>query len=172
MRSGRSSFKIAFPAILGALSLVLIYIGSAAPSGNWGIVAVAGLLPAAAVISVGWKSGALCWAGTSLLALILVPSKLCALMYAVLFGLYPLVKSWIERIGKKMPEYLLKLVFFNAAFTVIYVSMKAAVLGSLPSTLSAVRILYPVGNVVFLMYDFGFSRLISFYIARIHRAIR
>ena len=62
MRRNTSASKVAYPAVLGALSLVLVYIGSIAPTGNWGIIAVAGLLPSAAVISVGLQAGFLCWA--------------------------------------------------------------------------------------------------------------
>lgn len=172
MRRDHSAKKVAYPAILGALSLVLVYLGSIAPSGNWGIVAVAGLLPAAAVISVGLSSGFLCWLGVSILAFLLVPDKFCALMYAVLFGLYPMLKSLIEKLRRRPLEYVLKLVFFNAAFTVLYLTMRGALLASLPSALSAVWLLYLAGNIVFLLYDFGFSKLIALYVARIHRAVR
>ena len=171
MRRNAAS-KIAFPAVLGALSLVLVYLGSITPTGNWGIVAVAGLLPSAAVISVGLQAGFLCWAGVSILAFLLIPDKFCVLMYAVLFGLYPMVKSLIERLRRRPLEYVLKLIYFNAAFTVIYLVMKGAVLASLPEVMSAVWILYGVANVVFLLYDYGFSNLITLYIARIQRAIR
>ena len=172
MKGRRAAAKVAYPAILGALSLILVYVGSIAPFGNWGIVAVAGLFPAAAVISVSLKAGALCWGGVSILALLMIPDKFCVLMYAVLFGLYPIAKAGIERIQRKGPEYLLKLLFFNAAFTVLYLTMKAAVLESLPSALSVMWAIYLVGNVVFLAYDFGFSKLISLYIARIGRVVR
>ena len=164
--------KVAYPAILGAVSLILVYVGSIAPSGSWGIVAVAGLFPAAAVISVSLSAGTICWVGVSVLAFLMVPGKFCALMYAALFGLYPIIKSLIERIRCRGPEYLLKLVFFNVAFTVLYLTMKTAVLQSLPTVLSVVWVLYVVGNIVFLIYDFGFSKLISLYIARIDRAVR
>ncbi len=164
--------KVALPALLGAVSLLLVYIGSIAPSGSWGIIAVAGLLPAAAVISSGLQAGFLCWAGVSILSFLLVPDKFCVLMFGVLFGLYPMVKSLIERLRRRLPEYLLKLIFFNIAFTVLYLVMKAALLASLPQALSVVWVLYLVGNVVFLLYDYGFSKLIAFYVARIHRAVR
>lgn len=172
MKKRSSAARVAYPAMLGALALVMLYIGSVAPTGNWGIVAVAGLLPAAAVISVGLKAGFLCWAGVAILAFLLIPEKFCVLLFSVLFGLYPMVKSLIERLRKLPLEYLLKLVFFNIALTVIYQVMRTAVLESLPEALSAVWLLYLVGNVVFLLYDFGFSKLIAFYIQRVQRAIR
>lgn len=173
MRRKSAAVQTAYPAILSALALVLIYLGSVAPSGSWGIVAAAGLLPAAAVISVGLKAGFLCWAATAILAFLLVPDKFCVLLFGALFGLYPMVKSLIERLRKRPLEYVLKLAFFNAAFTVVYLVMAAAVAASLPQALgSSVWALYLAANVVFLMYDYGFSRLIALYIARVQRAIQ
>lgn len=157
---------------MGALALVLLYVGSVAPTGNWGIVAAAGLFPAAAVASVGLKAGFLCWTGVSVLAFFLIPDKFCVLLFAALFGLYPMIKSLAEQLKRKPVEYLLKLAFFNAAFTLAYLTMRGAVMDSLPLVLeSSIWLLYLAGNVVFLLYDYGFSRLIAFYIARIQRAI-
>lgn len=172
MRRKSAAVKVAYPAVLSALALILVYIASIAPTGNWGIVAAAGLLPAAAVISVGLKAGLLCWAGVSILAFLLVPDKFCVLLFGALFGLYPMVKSLIEQMHKKSVEYLLKLVFFNIAFTLVYLTMAAAVTASLPEMLGASALmLYLAANVVFLLYDYGFSRLIALYIVRVQRAI-
>lgn len=172
MRKQSLAAKIAYPALLGALSLIFVYLGSIAPSGKWGLIAVAGLFPAAAVISIGLKSGFLCWAGVSILAIIFIPDKFSALLYFALFGLYPMVKSLVERLRRSALGYVLKLVFFNLAFSLVYIIMREAVLGSLPSALNVGWLIYLIGNVVFLIYDFGFSKLISFYIARIGRAVR
>ena len=172
MRRRGAAAKVAYPAILSALALILVYLGSMVPTGSWGIVAAAGLLPAAAVISVSLTAGFLCWAAAAVLAFLLTPDKLCALLFGVLFGLYPMVKSLVERLRKKPLEYALKLAFFNAAFTVIWLTMAAAVTASLPQVLgSSVWVLYMAANVIFLLYDYGFSKLIGLYIARIQRAI-
>lgn len=172
MRRKSAAVKVAYPAILGALALVLVYLGSIAPTGSWGIVAAAGLLPGLAVISVGLKAGLLCWAGVSLLAFLLVPDKFCVLLFGALFGLYPVVKSLVEGLRRKPLEYLLKLAFFNAAFTLVYLTMAGAVAASLPEALGgSAWVLYGAANVVFLLYDYGFSRLIGLYIARVQRAV-
>ena len=172
MRRRGAAARVAYPAILSALALILIYLGSIAPTGSWGIIAAAGLLPSAAVISVSLTAGFLCWASAAILAFLLVADKLCALLFGVLFGLYPMVKSLAERLGKKPMEYVLKLAFFNAAFTVVYLTMSGAVTASLPRVLgSSVWVLYGLANVIFLLYDYGFSKLIGLYIARVQRAI-
>ena len=141
MRKRTKAAKVAYPAILGAISLIFVYIASVVPTGNWGLVAIAGLFPAAAVISVSLKAGFLCWAGVSVLAFLLLPGKFCALLFAALFGLYPMIKSLIERLRRMGSEYLLKLLFFNAVFTLIYLLMSTAVLDSLPKQLSVIWLL-------------------------------
>lgn len=170
MRMQGKGRAVAYPAILGALALIFVYAASVVPSGSWGLVAVAGLFPAAAVISVGMKAGALCWAGVSILSFLLVPDKFCALLFVLLLGLYPIVKAFIERIKNKLIGYFLKLAFFNAAFTVVFVTMSKAVLNTLPALLGSTWLMYLTGNIVFLVYDYGLSKLIALYIARIKRA--
>jgi hypothetical protein len=172
MSREKRSAKVAYPAILGALSLLCLYIAGIIPSGTWGLVALAGVFPAGAVISVGMGAGFLCWGGVSVLAFLLLPDKFSVLLYAVLFGLYPMIKALIERKRLKGIAYAFKLVFFNAAFTLIFVVMKAAVLDSLPAVLSGTWVIYLIANVVFLIYDFGFSKLIGFYIVRIGRSVK
>lgn len=172
MRRKSKAVQVAYPAVLGTLAVVLVYLACLAPTGQWGIVAAAGLLPAAAVASVGLKAGVLCWAGASILALLLLPDKFCALLFAALFGLYPIVKSLAERPRKRVLEYTVKLVFFNAVFTGLYLTMMGALVASLPAPLvDSLWALYPAANIVFVLYDYGFSRLIAGYIARVQRAV-
>ena len=78
---GRTPYagKVALAALLAALSLVVLWGAELAPWGRMGLVAVAGLMPAAAVISAGPAAGGLCWGGTSVLALLLLPDKGCGL---------------------------------------------------------------------------------------------
>ena len=57
MRRKNAAVRVAYPAILGALAVIVVYLASLAPTGKWGIVALAGLLPTAAVISAGMKAG-------------------------------------------------------------------------------------------------------------------
>lgn len=173
MRRKNEAVKVAYPAVLGALAVVLVHLACLVPTGRWGIVALAGLLPAAAVISVGLKAGFLCWAGASILALLLVPDKFCAVLFTALFGLYPMVKSLAEKPRKRLLEYAVKLGFFNAVFTALYAAMMGSMLDSLPPVLgSSLWALYPAANIVFVLYDYGSSQLISAYIRRVGRAVR
>ncbi|WP_317380614.1 hypothetical protein [uncultured Intestinimonas sp.] len=171
---GRTSYagRLALSALLTALSLVILWGAAMAPWGRMGLVALAGLTPAAAVISGGPAAGGLCWAGTGILALLLLPDKGCGLLYLLFFGLYPLVKYAAERLSRRPLELLVKLAFFNAALTVLWFGLRAVFLWGLPQAEGLGWLLYPVGNGIFLAYDYGFSRLIAFYIARVDRPLR
>lgn len=172
MRKKQNASRVALVAVLTALSLVILYLSALAPMGRMGLVAVAGLLPAAAVVSCGMGAGALCYAGTGILALILLPDKTNALFYLLLFGLYPLVKSAVERVRKLPLELALKLIFFNVVLTVFWFGLKNVLFSALPVGEYAAVLVYLAGNVAFLIYDFGFTKLIAFYLARIDRVLR
>ena len=168
-----SAFQIALPAVLGALTLVMLYIACAMPTGLWGWTAVAGLGPLAAVASLGVRSGFLCWGGVSILAFLLLPDKFCAMLFMALFGLYPMIKALAERVSTLIGKYAFKLAFFNLALTVVFFTMGALMMASLPDLVGErIWLLYAAGNVVFLVYDYGLTKLIPFYLVRVDRAIR
>ena len=169
MRSGKYARSITYPALLGAVSLILLYGSAISPTGAIGLVALAGVPCAGVVIAGGTSAGLFCWATVSLLGLLLVPDKFCVLLYAALFGLYPVVKSRVEAMRRKPLELLCKLVFFNLAFSVVVVVTKAVALSGLPLQQLHLGVLYLLGNVVFLLYDFGFSGLIVAYLSRMRK---
>lgn len=167
----RRASRAALGGVLAALSLLLLYVAALLPSGRIGMVAVAGLVPAVGVISGGLGTGFLCYAATALLGLLLVPDKGCALLYALFFGLYPMVKNAIERLHRLPAELVLKLVFFNLILVIFLFAFSALLFPLLPQRMQTALPLFGIGNVVFLVYDYGFSKLITCFAARIRKAI-
>lgn len=172
MKHKESASHISLAAILGGLSLVTLYASVLVPTGRMGLVAVSGLFPAAAVVSGGPVVGGLCYAGTGILALLLLPDKGNALLYLLLFGVYPLVKYGAERLRVLPLELLLKLVFFNAMLSLLWFGLQTVFLSALPVEEMVLWQLYLIGNIVFLLYDFGFTKLITFYAVRIDAPLR
>lgn len=159
------------PALLSALSLALLYVASVVPGGRLGMVALSGLVPAAAVISAGLRGGLMCYAAAAILGLLVVPDKGCALLYLLFFGLYPVIKSLCERLPRGL-ELLAKLVFFNAVLTLFYFLLAEFFLPFLPEPLVGTGVVYLAGNLAFLVYDFGFSKLIALYLHRVAPMLR
>jgi hypothetical protein len=164
--------KLTLTALLIALSMVVLMAASYAPSGRMGIVAVAGLLPAAAIISAGLHAGFFCYVGTGLLALLFLPAKECVLLYALLFGHYPMLKSLIERLRKPVLEWCCKLALFNGLLSILYFVFRMLFLSAIPEAWAQTAIIYVGGNIAFVLYDICFSQLAGWYTRRIDHLIR
>jgi len=83
-----------------------------------------------------------------------------------------MIKSMIERLRKLPVELLLKLVFFNLVLAVLLFGFSAFLFPMLPEFLHSTLPVFAVGNVVFLVYDYGFSKLVTYYASRIRGASR
>ena len=103
-----------------------------------------------------------------MLGLLILPDKGVALMYLCFMGLYPVVKSRLEQCASRPLEWVGKLACFNAALTLLWVAFRGLFLPALPDWLAGkVWLLYGAGNLVFLLYDWGLSRLIGMMTARL-----
>lgn len=172
MRRGAGAAQTALVGVLAALGVAILYVAALVPSGRQGLAALAGLVNAAAVVSVGLHAGVFCYVSTGLLGLFLSPDKGLAVLYLLFFGLYPLVKCLIERLRKMPLEWVLKLVFFNLILTLSYFLFQRSLLVNLPGEGPILWALYPAASLVFVAYDLGFSRLIALYTARIDKNLR
>ncbi len=168
-QEGSRARRTALVGVLSALSLAILFLSALSPAARLGLVALAGLVPAAAVVSAGLGAGFLCWGTVGLLGLLLLSDKVNALLYLGFFGLYPMLKAWIERIGKLPLEWACKLAVFNCALSAGYFLLGSVFLAGLPQALEQGWVLYLVGNLVFIAYDYGFSRLIGFYARRLNK---
>ena len=160
--------SVALGGVLAAGSLAVLWLACVAPSGRLGLTAAAGLFPMAGVLAAGRAAGYLCWAAAGLLGLLLLPDKGVALLYLIFLGIYPVVKSRIESLGRLGPEWALKLLLFNGALTLFWFALRGLFLPSLPQWLGENSLLlYGVGNVVFAAYDVGLSRLVALFQTRL-----
>lgn len=160
--------KTALGGILAAGALVMLWLASVAPSGRLGLTAVGGLFPMAATLAAGRAAGYLCWGAAGLLALVILPDKGVALLFLVFFGLYPVVKEAIESLRRLPVEWILKLAYFNAVLTLSWFLFRQLFLPNPPQWLGDnTLLLYGAGNVVFVIYDVGLSRLIAMLGARL-----
>ena len=164
--------RTALTGLLAALSLICLYLAALAPSGKLGLVALAGLFPAGAVVSAGLAAGFFCYGAAGILGLLLLPSKSAALLYLIFFGLWPMVKSLLERLPSRVLEWAGKLACCNAALAVLWFGLRAIFLPFLPAALSQSWMVFAAGNLGFVLYDLGFSGVIAVYTARVDRVLR
>lgn len=160
--------RIALLAMLSALGVVILYIGSLISVMDISMAVLVSLLGVIAVIEYGKGSAFLTFAVTSVLALILLPQKSPALMYVLFFGYYPILKEQFEK-QKKLVSWVLKEVVFNVALVIIVIALhKIAFVGAdIPLPLYLIGI--ALCELVFPLYDVALTRLISFYLYSLRR---
>ena len=171
-----STQSIALVGLLSAVALALLFAASVIPTGWVGVTAVAGLSVAVAVSALGYLSGVLGYVVSGLLALLLLPAKHVAILYACLCGLYPVLKNLFEKCRARILEYLLKLAFFNLvlfllyqfAFALFFAGSAAEWSNAVPFVL----VLFLGGNIVFLLYDYAFSKVMALLQKRLVQPLR
>jgi len=125
---------------------------------------------AAVVIEAGAWYGFGAYVATSALAILLTPSS--AVMYVLFFGWYPSVKYLVERIDKRIPEWIIKLLLFNAAFAALYFIFPAVITDITPNFAEIFYVMAAILNAAFIVFDIGLSKIINYYARHIFPKIR
>ena len=161
------SKKIAFTGIFTGISVVLLYMGTIMPTGKLTLYFLASLPVAITIIELGAGAGIAVYSTVCLLSLLISGNILGIVPFIFLFGHYPILKYYIEKGRKAAVELLLKLAVFNISGLLWYLLFKNLFMTVIPvvftdnSILSAIA--FAVMQVVFLTYDYVFSKLLFYY---------
>ena len=159
-------------AMLCALGVVFLWIGSALEVAEISMAVIASLLCVIAVIEYGGAAPWLVFAATATLSLLLLPNKGTALTYVLFFGYYPIIKEKLEK-KPKVLCWVLKEVIFHVALVALFFMWRWLLfptVGSIPLVLYLLILL--AFEVVFVLYDVALTRLISLYLFRLRRRFR
>ena len=172
MSNKTNTKRLTVCAMLSALGVVLLWIGSILEVAEISMAVIASLLCVIAVIEYGGAAPWLVYAVTGLLGLVLLPNKGIAAMYLLFFGYYPIVKEKLEQ-RPRVLRWVLKELIFYAAVLALAVVWKWLLFPEavLPSPLLLVALLV-LAQVVFVLYDIALTRLISFYVFRLRQRFR
>lgn len=171
----RNVGRIALCGVLAGLSVAIMLLTYIAPFMTYSLPMVAGALLLIPSIEYGSPTALTMYAAVSAVSLIVIADKEAALFYAVLFGLYPIIKKYFEKIGKIVPEYILKFIYFNAVVIATY--YVAVVVLSLPFEDSevlgkyALPALLVMGNIAFFVYDLCLTKCVGIYVAKLQPRI-
>ncbi len=164
--------KITISAMLIAFSVAVLYLGALTSIFDLCAVVIASLSVIFAHIEIKAPYQYFIYAGTSILALVLLPSKAAALEFAVFGGIYPILKAYIERLPNRIIEWIVKIFMFCAGLTLYLLLVKFVFSMSLDGAIyKYLWILYPVAVAVFIIYDLALSRCIVFYELKLRKRI-
>ncbi|MGN1194689.1 MAG: hypothetical protein ACI4SB_04340 [Acutalibacteraceae bacterium] len=166
--------KTAVGGMMAALSVVLL-VPTVLDVFVYVLPAFAGVITMFCVIEMGktWAFGV--YAATAIITMLVIPNKEAAVLYTAFFGYYPIVKAIFESKLPKPLGYLLKFAVFNAAVAVSYLLLVKVfgmpfneLMGIDPDawwSRFAIPIMLAVGNLVFILFDFMLTRLVTVYLA-------
>lgn len=165
------SRQMALCGLLTALAAVVLLLGGAIGIGTFAapVLAMAALLPV--LEEYGPKAAGTAYAAASLLALLLVPDRELALVYAG-FGWYPLLRPWIARIPSRILRLVCKLAVCNAVILILYglllrlMGLTADLTGT---SLLMNAVLLAMGNLVFLLLDLVLGRLTDLWCRKLRK---
>lgn len=172
--SMKNTKKLTLCGMVASLSVVIM-LTSYFPYLTYAIPALAGLFMMVPLIECGVSWAFATYIASSVIIFITGETE-AKLLYVLLMGYYPILKSIIERIKKQAVEWVLKFVCFNAAAILFYY---------VSSVLFAVSfddfgdfgkygalIFLILCNIVFVLYDIGISRIASRYMFSLHDKVK
>ncbi len=172
--------KLTISAATVALGTVFMVLGAMFGVLDLSASVLASLLVVFIYVEIGSPYTWLVWLATSLATFLLYPGSMMWLIYLTVFGIYPILKGYIERTPRPL-WLVLKLVFLNAMLTLLVLFSEALVGVSffgdtstvplLPGE-AVVAILWVLMNVAFILYDILIVVMLRFYEARIRPRLK
>ena len=135
--------------------------------------AIASVLVAFVYIEIGSPFTWLVWLATSLSTFISFPGSVLWLEYLFIFGIYPILKAYIERLPRKYWIFL-KLIFINLVLWVLFLGFELIFKTSVfvVDKLWVKIGIYAVMNIAFIAYDLFITVMVRFYLLRLRPRLK
>ena len=172
--------KITVSAMAVALGVVFMTLGFFVEALDLTVAALCSIIMLFVFIEVGKPYTFLVWLCTSLLGALFFTGSLVWVTYFLVFGIYPIVKAYIER-AKRIFWLPLKLVFFNIS-ALILISVSEFILGipffgeiNIPlfegKEWIFKALVYVLLNLAFVVYDIFLTLMVKAYFLRVRPRI-
>lgn len=162
--------------LLVAFTLILLYLTLIFHHNTLTLLTLTSFMVSIALIRCGLKTACLVYISSGFLSFFLFPPKII-FFYILFFGVYSIIKSFIEKTKLLWVELILKLIFFNLILGISFVFMSEVLtsfisdkplelihyyLPQLPQAMILIT-LWVVLQLAFLLLDYALTLLIDFY---------
>ena len=161
--------KITLCGVFAALATVLLYIGGMTLL-DMTVLVVCSLMTMILVVETDVRMAWIYTAVTSVLALILMPSKLYAISYVLFSALFPILKMYLERLPALF-AFFVKVSVLEVMFIITILLVKF-VFTSVDGWFALDFITIIGGIVFFILYDMCLTSVITFYMVKLRKRFR
>ena len=167
------SFRAAFSGILCALGVVLLFLSGFVSLFAYLVPILAGMLLIVSNAHFSARMSLCIYAATSVLGLILVTDRECALFYVLFFGYYPVLSAYLERLRPAFVRWAAKFLLFNAALTLCEWLLIAVFRVPVDDALGVwgILLVYLLFNLLFWLYDLLYRRAVQIYDRRFKKRV-
>ncbi len=177
----KSTKKLTLSAMIVALGTVFMVLGAVIEVFDLTAVALASVLVAFVYIELGSPYTWLVWLCTTLTTFLLYQHSPMWIIYFVLFGIYPILKGYIEKLAKIF-WWPLKLLFGNAAFIAMLFGIKLITgipfinpdepLFGVISGTALYIVTWVLLNLAFILYDYFIAVMVRYYMDKLRPRFR
>lgn len=170
----RRTKRVTLSSMLVALSVVMMVVGAVLDVLDLSACALASLVMVFAYIEIGAPYTYLIWICTTVISGLIFPGSLVWIEYLLVFGVYPILKAYIEKLPKLF-WWPAKLVYINAIIWLLiyFVDLIFGTPFLEGDTVWLRAATYLLINVAFVMYDLFITVMVRFYFDRLrHRFLR
>lgn len=164
--------KIAISAIMASLGVVFLYLGSLLDVLDISSACVASFCVLFCLTELGIPSALGVYAVVTTLGFLVLPQKLPAFFFAFFFGIMPVTKMLLEKLGTRVGKvlcYIFKIVLFNGELIVF--ALLARELLEIPESTVLKIVYYVLANVIFILLDILYGLIVRIYYRKIRQRI-
>jgi len=157
--------KLVLNALLLALIIISMYSQALLQTVKITLIVIPSLLMGVSLKKTGFRSAIILWISASILSFIVAPYKISAVLFFIFFGLYPIIKDFVESHLSKKISFIIKFIFFNISMLLIYLIY---ILLITPAFNFPINIFLIIGGlyVAFIIYDYFFSFFIQWLLSQ------
>lgn len=155
------SKKIAYGGFFTAITIILLYLSYILPTSKLTILTLVSAVIPLSILTTGVKNTFIVFLSSFAVSFFLGLREM-SLLYLLFFGVYGIVKYYIEKLYKIPLEIFLKLIFFNISLGLILFIIKSTLI-NISNTYLPLYAVIILAQFIFLIYDYCLT-LIIFYI--------
>ena len=163
------SYRVALGGIVAALCLIAMFLAGILPAFYLILPMIAGVLMMIIAAEVSTKWALLTYIAVSLLSLLITADKEAALIFIMLFGHYPILRFYLQKMNFGILRFAVKLIIFNICvlsffYMTVYIFGIKEMLEQFEEfgKYSGV-IMLAMSNVIFLLYDYNLGMVYIIY---------
>lgn len=171
MKHQNLSKKISLAGINSSLIIMSLFFSSLLPTNKLLFLTLSSVLLAIIVIEINTFFAFLVYIGTSIFGFLLVNNKVIMLLYILFFGYYCIIKYYIEKINNIIFEWILKFIYFNMIFILLYYLSIKLLFSNIIVKINQYVLLLVI-QIVFVVYDYSISLILHYYNHRIRKMLK